>query len=452
MKNLLTAILPALALLALGGCAGTSALTSSEDDGVYYSSQDRTTAIVSTAPAPASTDEAANPDYNGNAASSSSRQSSGSDQYYDNTYTYMRGVPNYGVTYYTPYSPYTTLSYAYGAGACGFSPFGYGLCDPFYSPYYSPYYGFNSGISISFGFGRPWGYGGGYYGYGRPYYGYGYGGGFYDPYYYNGPYYGGYYSRGGYYGSSYYGGNSYYGNNRYYGNENARGRTSGHRTDRQTDGRNNSGTAANVPNAITPSNGGRVRSEQVLAPGVDSQPSTRSPEVGRTRTETVGATPGLDATRTNEAYNQPRRINREEQPRYRDMNPANQPVDVNNGQVVRDANRGRWRGTDAAPTDNGQAQPSAAPQETQRRRGGFFQNSLPQSADGQAAEPARPQRSYEQPRQRSYEQPQQQQRAYEQPQRTYEQPQQRSYEQPQRSSQPSGESGGGGGRSRGRAD
>ena len=46
MKNLLTACLPALALLALGGCAGTSALTSSEDDGVYYSSKDRTTAVV----------------------------------------------------------------------------------------------------------------------------------------------------------------------------------------------------------------------------------------------------------------------------------------------------------------------------------------------------------------------------------------------------------------------
>ena len=43
----LTAFLPALALFALGGCAGTSALTSSEDDGVYYSSKDHTTAIHS---------------------------------------------------------------------------------------------------------------------------------------------------------------------------------------------------------------------------------------------------------------------------------------------------------------------------------------------------------------------------------------------------------------------
>src|ERR1700712_2070292 len=112
MKNLLTACLPALALFALGGCAGTSALTSSEDDGVYYSSKDHTTAIVSTAPAPATTDEATNPDYHGNTNSSSANQGSGSDQYYDNTYTYMRGAPSYSppLSYYTPYSPYTSLS------------------------------------------------------------------------------------------------------------------------------------------------------------------------------------------------------------------------------------------------------------------------------------------------------------------------------------------------------
>ncbi|MFC7667279.1 hypothetical protein ACFQT0_07495 [Hymenobacter humi] len=72
MKNLLTAFLPALALLALGGCASTSGLATSEDDGVYYSSKDHTTAVVRAAPAQetaaASTDEAANPDYNGNTA------------------------------------------------------------------------------------------------------------------------------------------------------------------------------------------------------------------------------------------------------------------------------------------------------------------------------------------------------------------------------------------------
>ena len=231
MKNLLTALLPALALFALGGCAGTSALTSSEDDGVYYSSKDRTTAVVSPAPAPAGTDEATNPDYNGNQTRSSARQGSGSNEYYDNTYTYMRGVPSYGVTTYVPYSPYTVISYnsygsyGWGGGACGYSPYAYGGYDPFYSPFYSPYYGYGPSINISFGFGQPYGYGG--YGYGRPYgYGYGYGGGFYDPYYYNSPYYGGYYGRGGYYGNNYYGGSYYggrygngYSNNGYYGNE-----------------------------------------------------------------------------------------------------------------------------------------------------------------------------------------------------------------------------------------
>ena len=74
--------------------------------------------------------------------SSSARQgNSGSDQYYDNTYTYMHGVPNYGVTSYAPYSSYTTLSYgagsAWGGGYGGFSPYSYGVYDPFYSSFYN---------------------------------------------------------------------------------------------------------------------------------------------------------------------------------------------------------------------------------------------------------------------------------------------------------------------------
>ena len=96
MRNLLTACLPALALFALGGCAGTSALTSSEDDGVYYSSKDRTTAVVQAAPAPAYASEEANPDYNGGTSASAPQPDNGSTQYYDNNYTYMRGVPGYG--------------------------------------------------------------------------------------------------------------------------------------------------------------------------------------------------------------------------------------------------------------------------------------------------------------------------------------------------------------------
>nr|GFC75354.1 hypothetical protein [Tanacetum cinerariifolium] len=43
MKTLFNSALPALALLALGGCATTGAVSSTETDDVYYSSKDRTT-------------------------------------------------------------------------------------------------------------------------------------------------------------------------------------------------------------------------------------------------------------------------------------------------------------------------------------------------------------------------------------------------------------------------
>ncbi|GAC1372450.1 MAG: hypothetical protein NVSMB30_13150 [Hymenobacter sp.] len=445
MKNLFTALLPALALFALGGCAGTSALTSSEDDGVYYSSKDRTTAVVSTAPAPASTNEAANPDYNSSPASAPARRGSSSDQYYDNSYSYMRGVPRYGgMTAYVPYSPYTSLSYGigsygWGGGYCGYSP--YGFYDPFYSPFYSPF-GYGSGVSISIGIGRPWGYGGYGYGYGRPY---GYGAGFYDPYYYSSPYYGGYYGRGGYYGGGNYGSSYGYGNNSaYYGNDNPRYRTSGHRDDRASDGRYSSGSVAAPATGGSVTGGGRVRSDDRLQPGDPmTQPAAGAAPEGRMRNEGVTSTPmGAAPTRAEDSYNQPRRQPRAEQPVYRDMAQPNEA-----GQVTREENRGRWRNPDAAPQrEQMESQPAAAPQEGQRRRGGFFQNvfSEPANTAGQAADQPRQQRSYEQPRQ---------QRTYEQPQHSYEQPQQRSYSQPSYSA-PSygGGGGGGGGHSRGRAD
>ncbi|MBF9222855.1 hypothetical protein [Hymenobacter ruricola] len=480
MKNLLTALLPAMALLALGGCASTSAIATSEDDGVYYSSKDRTTAVVSASPAPASTDEAANPDYNGSSQpKAAARQGSGSTQYYDNTYTYMQGVPSYGpgLAYYTPYSPYTSLSYGWGGGACGYSPYAYGFADPFYSPvyspFYSPYYGYGSGLSISFGFGRPWGYGSYY---GRPYgYGYAYGGygGFYDPYYYGGPFYGGYYGRGGYYGSSYYGGNYGYSNG-YYGNDggNGRGRTSGHRNDRSSDGRVSSGgrVAGSGGGTSAPSGGGRVRDElrpQQL-PASPSAPGVL--DAGRTRTEVVTSAPGSEVAPAAEGrFNRPRSLDNREQAQSRGLDQlptGRQPLDSNpgQGQITRENTRGRWRNTEAA-TQMDAGQPAASqPQESQRRRGGFFQSMpAPQpNTGGDQAVTEQPQRR----QQRTFEQPQQ--RSYEQPQRTFEQPQQRSYEAPQRSyeapqrsySQPSysapsnggGGGGGGGGHSRGRAD
>ena len=453
MKNLLTAFLPALALLALGGCASTAGLATSEDDGVYYSSQDRTTAVVRTAPAAAArptavdSDEATNPDYNGNTASAPARQSSGSDQYYDdsynNTYTYMRGVPNYGVTYYTPYSPYTSINYAWGVGGgCGFSP--YGICDPFFSPFYSPF-GYGSGISIGLGFGSPWGYGGGFNGYGRPY-GFGYGGGFYDPFYFNSPFYGGYYGRGGYYGNRFYGSNYGYGNH-YSGNEPGRNyRAPGHRNNRASDGRYTTG-GSSLPNGAGSNPGGvtttgRARTEGRLMPNTP-QPSAPAPSEGRMRSESVTATQLLDdaPTTPTDGYNKPRRQQSTGQPMYRDMN---QPTEQ--GQVTRENSRSLGRGLDATPqaTDPATPQP-AQPEAGQRRRGGFFQNvtTQPSPAAEQQPQPAR-RRADQQTRQRAYEQPRQQ---------SYEQPRQQSYE-PQRSSQPSYSppSNSGGGRGRGRSN
>ena len=476
MKNLLTALLPAMALLALGGCASTAGLATSEDDGVYYSSKDRTTAVVRAAPAPASTDEAANPDYNGSPAQSQANQSSGSSQYYDNTYTYMKGVPTSpGIGYYTPYSPYTTLSYAggWGGGAYGFSPYAYGGgYDPFYSPYYSPF-GYRSGLSVSFGFGygRSYGYGGySPFGYGySPYGGYGYGGyggfadPFYSPYYYGGPFYGGYYGRGGYYGNSYYGGGSNYGygNNGSYDNR-GNGRTSGHRTDRASEGRASAaGVSSGSTSAPLPVGGGRMRSEMVAQPGTAAPAEGVMGDRSRGRAD-VGAAPATPAQeQSTGGFNRPQRINRSGQPQF---GAADQPTTVTSqptltpaqGQDVRDNGRGRWRNADAN-SQAGQPQPTAAPQpvENERRRGGFFRSmAVDQPAtngnSGQVTE--QPQRrSYEQPRQqRTYEQPQQQQRSFEQPQqRSYEQPQ-RSYSQPSYSAPSGGGSGGGGGGGGGR--
>ena len=218
MKTLLTSALPALALLALGGCATTGAVTSTEDDGVYYSSKDRTTiaqapatsyqgggyssnsgygAATTTTQAPAG--ENANPDYQGGTTQSGT--GSGTD-YYDDNYSYNSvspsgfgqpytgpGVSSYNYTpnlsvspsfYGSPYGYGSALSLGYGYGGFGgYSPFSYGygypayagFYDPFYSPFYSPFgYGYGSGLSIGFGYGF-----GGFGGFGYPYYsGYGY--------------------------------------------------------------------------------------------------------------------------------------------------------------------------------------------------------------------------------------------------------------------------------------
>lgn len=99
MKSILNTVLPAMALLTLGGCASTSALTSTESDGVYYSSKDRTTYDAPARSTAAvqndaaddtqSGDAEANPDYTSSSKSSASTQGS-SSEYYDDDYSTLR--------------------------------------------------------------------------------------------------------------------------------------------------------------------------------------------------------------------------------------------------------------------------------------------------------------------------------------------------------------------------
>ncbi|UOQ73489.1 hypothetical protein [Hymenobacter cellulosilyticus] len=198
MKSIFNTVLPAMALLTLGGCASTSALTSTESDGVYYSSKDRTTYNEPTRSTASVQDDASagstaadaetNPDY---ASSGSSSSKSGGSEYYDEDYSYSARIrrfhqPAYRSFSYGYYDPFYADPFWYGGSAYsyyggGWGPSYYGGYDPFYSPYYG--YG-NTAIIINVGFGRPyynpWRYGYGGYGYG---YGYGgYGMGYYDGY------------------------------------------------------------------------------------------------------------------------------------------------------------------------------------------------------------------------------------------------------------------------------
>lgn len=306
MKKLLTASLPALALLALGGCTAARSVATTEDDGVYYSSRDRTTAVAqaapasrqrqseaATAPTPADNGEATNPDYQGSA--NTQRPTANSPEYYDEGYANSSSSydsrfrqpyagPNVGLAYYSPPVVFAP-SYGYGGG---YSPYGGAFCDPFYSPvyasplygaYYSPYssfydpfsYGYGgyggSFFSLSFGFGRPWGgYG---YGYSRPYYG-GYGGYGYDPYYGGGGYYGNGY--GSYYGNNYGG---YYGSSRQVIRANA----------------NNAGVSNPVLVGPRGGRGGDVLAGRNNAPAVPGTVPAPSPTGGRRNMDGVVSRP-----------------------------------------------------------------------------------------------------------------------------------------------------------------
>ncbi|WP_210114352.1 hypothetical protein [Hymenobacter aquaticus] len=452
MKSILNTVLPAMALLALGGCATTSGLTSTEGDGVYYSSKDRTTYNAparSTASAPdnspqdnTSSDAETNPDYASSGSGRSSAQG-GSSEYYDDDYSYSARIrrfhqPVYRSFGYGYYDPFYSDPFWYGGGvySYGYSPYSWGPGYGYYDPFYGPYYG-GSAVIINIGIGRPyynpWRYGYGGYGYG--YGGYGYGGG-YGLGYYDG------YRNGLYRNSNYgYGGtvrNVRYGprSGRSVEATTASGRTttdagSGRGRGREggvaapVDGVTSTGNATGTSTA-TPSWNGRGRQAQPQAAGgVTETPVSTTPNVrsGRSRSAIFEDTRGrvVEGGGTREQGM--------EQPQ------------------VTQGNTRRWR-TVENTGEQGVSTPSAPNYEQRRRFGNMNQGSQNdgQNSGGQAVEqPVR--------RQRVYNSPQQPQRTYEAPQRSYEAPS-RSYSEPSRgSSSPSmggGNSGGGGGRSSGR--
>ena len=429
MKNHFPLILPAFALLALGGCATSSGLvTSTENDGVYYSSKDKTTMTASAQQALAynsaynsTTDQQylrqqpagqqqqqtqqpatgdVNPEYDGSNATTGRASSA---EYYDDGYNYAANLRrfsqaspyygNYGTGYYG--MAYTDPFY-YGGG---YSPYGLGYASPF-----SPFgYGYGSGLSIGLGFGlgsfySPYGYGYSPYGlgYASPFYGglggYGLGSGYYgSPYGYGG--YGGYgYGGGGYgYGSSYdYGNSGRYNNIR-----------SAPRHDRSVEAM----SAARQP-ALQ---GGRLRGNSTLATpngsgyAVPNSVNNNGAAYNRSRGRVISA-------------------DQMQQMQQQQGIPADQPNVSGNGRS------GRWR---------------------------LFGNNAQQPAQGQTLDQrAAPASSGRRGRLYSADQMQQQQRQVSRPQRTFEQPS-RSFEQPSRSfSSPSSSpsfsapSGGGGGRGR----
>ncbi|GAB2795197.1 hypothetical protein GCM10027175_37500 [Hymenobacter latericoloratus] len=407
-----------MALLTLGSCAGTTALTSTENDGVYYSSKDRTTAlnqavVASTEPAPAAEEDGdvANPDYAGTTTS----QATGSTEYYDDDFYAARlrrfhqpayrglGLGYYDFAYTDPFWYGGPVYSAWGPGA-------------FYDPFYGPYWG-GSFVNITIGLGRPWyrpwrGYG---YGYGAYDYGYGYG---YSPYGYGNPW-------GGYYGGGFYGGGGFY--NGYYGGRGIRAQAvrsvvTGTRS-RLSDGELNAG--GNLPGSVSGSRSRGVVEGGLLAPSTTTSSATvaPAPASGRGRSRDV-VTGGVQPGATTET-------------RAVEATPAAQPTR-------------RWR----VLSESGSSTATQAGTETSRPRRNWDNvgGSRPQTTDagGVVAEPRR-QRVYQQPTRssdsgtgseptRSYSQPS---RSYSEPSRSYSEPS-RSYSQPSRSFDGGGSSGGGG--------
>jgi len=462
MKTLINTALPALALLALGGCATTGAISSTEPDDVYFSSKDKVTyaapaagtsyqssgyqpngygSASTQAQTPAPAGENANPDYQGGTA-----QTGTSTDYYDDNYTSYNsvqpsgfgqpytgpGVSTYNYTpswsvapavYASPFGYGTGLSIGYGYGGFGgYSPFGYGygypayagFYDPFYSPFYSPWgFGYGSGLSIGFGYGF-----GGYGGFGYPYYG-----GFGSPYRYGYGYPG--YAYGGGYGGGYYDGYGY-------------GRGGARNYVYKQGIMNGSYSNGYDPGAIKVGRresryADAAGSSGVVAPGGASgagQFSNRRAASGATSGFDRAVAPGgaVPATSSMTAPNQPAAAAFER--RRFDQNTMN----PNSPGATGAYNQPRM----AEAANPGAPQP--------QRRGGFFREMFANPNPGQAQGQNN---GYAQPQQRNFDQ----QRAFSQPQprmeqRSFQQPQQRSFEQPrmeQRSFSPAPSFGGGGG-------
>ena len=451
MKNPLSHLLPALALLTLGGCASTGALSTTENDGVYYSSQDRTTQNASASVAgPAeqvlSDGEISNPDYATQGQSSSGVTES--TEYYDDDYAYSARIRRFHQPYYRGFGyGYNDFMYADPFWYGGSSYYGNGFYDPFWGPSYG--YGGLGGsfVNINIGFGSPWGWGYNPWRYGR---GYGYGG--YDAFGYGGYGYGGL----GYgYGGLGYGGYNYYNsNNSYYG---------GVSTPRNVRGRNNPSTEAGTVGRTGVGTGNAVGSRSRAATGGVANPtsgrtatggivggSTAQPTGrGRSRVADGGNAGGISSEVISTGQPQVDQLGRarSRNSQFEQLG-SNRSIDqVTGGNATQPATyeRSRRRVVEAAGT--GTTDAATRPQYTQPRRSRFSELSTTPSSSGQAVEqPTRRQRT-------TYEAPQ---RTYEAPQRTYEAPS-RSYEAPSRSSSPSmgggsmgGGNSGGGGRGRGR--
>ncbi|WP_324673439.1 hypothetical protein [Hymenobacter sp. GOD-10R] len=427
MKNKLTTLVPAVALLALSSCASTSGLTSTESDGVYYSSKDRTTQTATASIATDNNqyatqgqgiDEDTNPEYSGN---SSNGSSSGSAEYYDDSYASRLGRFNNssysGLSYYSPV--YTDPYFMGGGYGSAFSPYyglgyGGGFYDPFYSSMYSPYgYGFGgSYLSIGLGFGSPWGY--------RPYglgYG-GYGGGFYDPYY-SGLYGGGYGLGYGYgYGNSGYSG--------YWG-----GGDNGRRNVRYAPRVDRTREAVSASQPVGGSAGGGRGGRYVSQGGLMASPNT-SGVVAAPNTSVVGnAAPSVAPARArgrlveagttqpqqtnglaspNNNYNLNERLMSETEQRAREGRTNRRMLDATTQSAEQPSLDYSGRGRRSQIVDNSNAGATATPQDYQpAQRRGRLSDAFRSSEINSNQNRTTPQRSYET-------------RTYSEPARTYSEP------------------------------